>query len=481
MSSQLPDDCLNEIFEYLENDTTTLHSCSLVNRLFCEIAIGILWKNVCNSYYKPYISLSIINTLITCLPKESKDHLHKNGICISTQKPPLFNYPSFCKTISIYKINYMIEYALRNQRLITSAGDLNHSELLLSHEILKMFINQISSLKSLDISPGYTDRIEFIYSPEAKICLKYLVELKCCSNICSAFFYQISEICHNIQSLTITFVKFIISDGIADLISLQSNLKSLTLEYCNKDIIRTITPSLAKSSLTITKLVLDTANSPLSFISTFINLQELILHLDPDDPNAEGAFEGFGQLQYIKFPQLRILEFNCFSPKLEMVIKFLEINGKNLTKFNSSYDDKTMNLVKAKFCPNLKSLCVTIKEDEGDELEALKLVLSSCQSLEIIAVHIDYISITSKNLFDVLAKYLPKNLHKLTIGLFISYKKLEGLEEFFINRNNCVPQKPLSLTIITDLFGDIYDSDLKIIIEKHSKMGVIKEYEFFSI
>ncbi|PKY16256.1 hypothetical protein RhiirB3_521035 [Rhizophagus irregularis] len=146
-----------------------------------------------------------------------------------------------------------------------------------------MFINQISSLKSLDISP----------------------ELKCCSNICSAFFYQIPEICHNIQSLTITFVKFIISDGITDLISLQSNLKSLALEYCNKDIIRIITPSLIKSSLTITKLVfIDTANSPLSFISTFINLQELILHLDPDDPNAEGAFEGFGQLQYIKFPTI---------------------------------------------------------------------------------------------------------------------------------------------------------------------------------
>ncbi|CAB4377647.1 unnamed protein product [Rhizophagus irregularis] len=178
--------------------------------------------------------------------------------------------------------------------------------------------------------------LSLFYSLEAKICLKYLVELKCCSNICSAFFYQIPEICHNIQSLTITFVKFIISDGItADLISLQSKLKSITLEYCNKDIIRIITPSLTKSSLTITKLVLDTANSPLSFISTFINLQELILHLDPDDPNAEGAFEGFGQLQYIKFPTIENF----------------------ITKFNSSYDDKTMNLVKAKFCPNLKSLC----------------------------------------------------------------------------------------------------------------------------
>src|SRR3954470_22565528 len=104
MSSKLSIDCLNEIFEYLEKDNITLHSCLLVNRLYCEIAVGILWKNVWNTelYHKKHISLSIISTLIACLPKESKEFLQKNGICfiISFQKPPLFNYPSFLKTIS---------------------------------------------------------------------------------------------------------------------------------------------------------------------------------------------------------------------------------------------------------------------------------------------------------------------------------------------------------------------------------------------
>ena len=39
--SKLPVDCLNEIFEYLEDDADTLRSCLLVNRLWCETSVGI--------------------------------------------------------------------------------------------------------------------------------------------------------------------------------------------------------------------------------------------------------------------------------------------------------------------------------------------------------------------------------------------------------------------------------------------------------
>src|SRR5947207_265809 len=67
--SQLPADCLNEIFEYLEEDVVTLRSCLLVNRLWCEVSVGFLWRNIRN-----------YNTLIACLPNESKEILYKGGI-----------------------------------------------------------------------------------------------------------------------------------------------------------------------------------------------------------------------------------------------------------------------------------------------------------------------------------------------------------------------------------------------------------------
>ena len=58
----------------------------------------------------PDSSLKILSTLISCLPSESKELLHKNGIFISTptSKPPLFNYASFFKVLSIEKIDEII-------------------------------------------------------------------------------------------------------------------------------------------------------------------------------------------------------------------------------------------------------------------------------------------------------------------------------------------------------------------------------------
>src|SRR6266542_4425906 len=110
MPRQLPADCLNEIFEYLE-DKEDLYSCLLVNRLWCEVSVPILWANIQN-----------YNTLIACLPKESKEILYKNEIFLSTltSKPPLFNYVVFIKSLSIGEIDNKIKSILKNYRPIIS-------------------------------------------------------------------------------------------------------------------------------------------------------------------------------------------------------------------------------------------------------------------------------------------------------------------------------------------------------------------------
>uniref|UniRef100_U9T206 F-box domain-containing protein n=1 Tax=Rhizophagus irregularis (strain DAOM 181602 / DAOM 197198 / MUCL 43194) TaxID=747089 RepID=U9T206_RHIID len=151
MPCQLPYDCLIDIFEYLNDDKNTLYSCLLVNSLWCVIAVRILWRDVWKfyEYHRPHtILLSIINTLIAFLPKKSKRFLHKNGITIPIQKRPLFNYASFCKIISIDKIVVMTRRTLDKQQSIISK-DLENVKYL-SQEILKMFMNQISSLKALE-------------------------------------------------------------------------------------------------------------------------------------------------------------------------------------------------------------------------------------------------------------------------------------------------------------------------------------------
>src|SRR3954447_13779849 len=120
MPCLLPADCLNEVFEILEDDKTTLHSCLLVNRLWCKISIRILWRNIWSFKYtvtydrQLEVSSAILSTLISCLPNESKELLHENEIFISTpSKPPLFNYAAFCKVLSIGDIGKLINIVLR--------------------------------------------------------------------------------------------------------------------------------------------------------------------------------------------------------------------------------------------------------------------------------------------------------------------------------------------------------------------------------
>src|SRR5436305_10117831 len=110
--SQLIADCLYDILEHLEDDEDTLCSCLIVNRLWCEVAVRILWRN--GHYY----NTKNITTLIACLPKESMKILHENGIIIPTptSKLPMFNYASFCKSLSISVIRIEVTKLLENQQ-----------------------------------------------------------------------------------------------------------------------------------------------------------------------------------------------------------------------------------------------------------------------------------------------------------------------------------------------------------------------------
>src|SRR5687768_12479473 len=140
MTSQIPADCLYEIFEHLkdkrlERDVTSLHSCLLVSRFWCEVAVWILWENTWNVKFD---SSKLIGTLISCLPDESKDLLYKNEIFIPTptSNPPLFNYISFIKILPISFIDRIIEDTLKLQPIKTSRN-FKHNKNLIFQELLK--------------------------------------------------------------------------------------------------------------------------------------------------------------------------------------------------------------------------------------------------------------------------------------------------------------------------------------------------------
>ncbi|CAG8485678.1 10261_t:CDS:1 [Funneliformis mosseae] len=375
MDSRLSVDCLDEIFEYLENEKATLYSCLLVNRLWHKSSVRILWRNIWSvpiSYpnRRRWVSSSkILRTLIDCLPHESKVLLSEKGI-YSTSKLPLVNYVSFCKVLSIHEVDQIIQRNLCPTK----------RELVLQ-EILKMFMKQITSLKELDYKITSSEiPVGFTSFPGAIDRLSDLSRLICSSNFCSEFFRKLSGICHNIKSLTVE-IGTTISDGLNDLIT-QSNLNQLTLiTSFSSSSLSYIIPSLTKLSNTLIKLEI-------------IGI----------------SFYDFDHLQHFNFSQLRIL---TFEREFLYLNTFLENNGKNLIDLSIGYSDSPLAI--AKFCPNLKSLVIAMMN-----AESLKAILNSCQQIESIEIWCnDFLG--EKECVGILRKLLPKNFRKLKLAKSVLY------------------------------------------------------------
>ncbi|RIA79560.1 hypothetical protein C1645_840412 [Glomus cerebriforme] len=456
----LPADCLNEIFKYLEDDKITLHSCLLVNHIWCEVSVRFFWRNVRN-----------IRTLIACLPNSSKEILFKNGIIISTptSNPPMFNYATFCKDLSINNVYCKIKQFLEDEQpILILDQSLKH---ILAQEIFKLYFSQVGSLKKLTFLQ-YSD-INFDFYPGAKDCLKNLSELSCNSNISSEIFYQLSQICQNILSLTLFYTE-IVSKGLKDLISAQKNLKYLTINYnaggrSLDDLIPLFTNPNNLSKLCFYGI----RCTFVPFITKFTNLQELELSF------GHCYFENF---QHAKFPQLQVLKIQKYIYDDDLLIKFLENNGKNLKeldlKTHYDFNYNSLNLAIAKFCPNLRKLFIGIK---NNELETLKIVFNSCQYLESIKILCGGKFLNETEALDMFVNYSNKNTYEIILyhNYNIKSKLLpEELESFFVSWTNRVPYRLLSLIIVNnnDKSLDANEDNLKII-EKYKKLGVVKKFE----
>ncbi|PKK70006.1 hypothetical protein RhiirC2_775020 [Rhizophagus irregularis] len=478
MAYQLVDDCLNEIFEYLKKDKNTLHSCLLVNHHWCNVSVRILWKDIWS--YKVIdhnrVESSILSTLFACLPSKSKKILQNNKIFISppTSKSPLFNYPEFCKVLSINKIHKIVLNNFKppnnniKNKLSNNKQPLKYSrKQIVINEIIKMISNQTLK-KLIHNNNKYKPNINFNYFSG----LKNLSELNCNTNLPPDFFYKLSQICHNLQSISIKFYNHDVSNELKELIIMQNNLKSLTLIAFNNSSWENLLPTLTKYSNTITKLHLfndddyDYYLPLLSFVKSFSNLQEIIFSLL--------NFIDFEQLQNTKFPKLKVLKFPDQHPDSEYMIKFLENNGKNLKKFYSCQNGDTFNLSISKFCPNLKSLFIS-----PERISILKTILENCQYLESIQIKCGPY-LTKKEILETIVNYSPNNFCELKICNFVLFDYIypKDLESFLMNWKSRVSKKLLSLIIIKseNYYNNDFEDDNENIklIKKYESLGVIK-------
>src|ERR1044071_2185570 len=96
--SSLPIECSIKMLSFL--DKNSLYKWLFVNRLYCKLAIPIIWRepfnNTCSD--KNYL---IINTLLTCLDEKEISSLVPCGMdVIANDIPsPLFEYGNFVRSV----------------------------------------------------------------------------------------------------------------------------------------------------------------------------------------------------------------------------------------------------------------------------------------------------------------------------------------------------------------------------------------------
>src|SRR6266540_3467516 len=214
--SKLNKDILFLLFEELQDDSKSLFSCLLVNRLWCETVIPILWKDPwCYEDVINYQEKRSLYYIITfSLPDDIKEFLKSQGIRISYQSP-LFDYLSFCKSINTNVI----------KNIISIGSSSTYNQFLLQQEIYSLFMRTFPEIKYLDMR---SIEYQIFYFPKAKISLESLCELKCDISIDPIYFYGLACICKYIQKFIIVNTinyNIVVNDGLIKLIEAQKNLK----------------------------------------------------------------------------------------------------------------------------------------------------------------------------------------------------------------------------------------------------------------
>ncbi|CAG8588127.1 9628_t:CDS:1 [Funneliformis caledonium] len=477
----LPHDVVMEVINYLENDHCTLHSCILVNRLWCQTAIEVFWKNLWEFRIKVGLTGdtyrfwgAVFRTLTSCLSDSSKELLRSNGIKITlyTPKVQLFDYPAYLKSLDCVAISAMIEMVTYMAHQHERPRRLLYIQHLLEQEICKMFINKCGTIPVLIL-----DHIPLAYFPGAQECFSSLTELRCHTAVHETIFFAMAQLCRNIERIVIEFFD---DDnlGLAALIEMQQHnlkyVKCLGDELGEDQKFGAIVDVFRKNANFYTQL--DLVKFPFIrpvTITTMMNLQSLTINLIGSQQE-----EAWEELANAYLPKLEVLHLHFDTLSLNVTKNIIANNNGGLYSIIVDYepddDDQsvTLNETIVQYCPKLKFLATWFLNNEWN---ALADILMRCQDLECLTLQGTVaIQIDGDKLLNLLRKeYTPKGLWKLGLrGSWVFSKKTLRLY-----LKDCKEKKKRIAFCFSD--NDLTNfNDINDIFEKYYEEGVIRWYKF---
>ncbi|CAG8541149.1 4332_t:CDS:1 [Funneliformis mosseae] len=386
---QLPADCLRVIFENLSGDIRTLRNLLLVNRLWCETVVPILWRNPFKRKrlynFDQGFWTTITRTLLSCLPEESIILFRHNGINppnllldekSGDRKLALFDYFGFCQNISCQDIYEIIPEILGPEHPTDITWFYNGN--LVENELWKLFMSRCSTIKYLEIPNISIDYYTNINKNSTS--LSYLVELECSTYKSSQLFLDLAQICKDIKKITVNLCDND-NEGLVSLISMQKGLEEIILissiegSQCTLigEAIGTQYPSLTSISLE------EHIRIPSTTFSKLINLKHIRIDLEE---NVNSKME---LLDNCSFPFLESLEIrNVHEKYLDLYTKLINNTNGSLKHLEIDtvphpylYHIRPYWQALIKHCTQLEFVTLWFKDDS---LNDLKDLLKTCGS-----------------------------------------------------------------------------------------------------
>ncbi|RIB21293.1 hypothetical protein C2G38_2140724 [Gigaspora rosea] len=480
LSPQLPADCLEDIFNYLSDDTDSLYSCLLVNKLCCRIVIRILWRNPWDLdlklKYKRVTSWTrITRTLISLISDTSRQKLKRNGIEIQplTQlSSPIYNYLEFCRSLSLKGI-YRVRREILDLIPISNI-EKAHKEDLVEKEIYKLFLEKCYSLKYLQLLD-----IPLKDCPGAITSLSNLYELECNSNISPMTFLELSKICHQIQIININPCDND-NKGLATLIKSQKHLKELKIQCSYRDF-KVPLISNAITTLSNTLICIRLIKNICLLPQTLHYLPNIkILELDLSETQSS-----YDYLKSLNLPNLEILDikFDEITP-FYIYTDLISTTKNSLQKININH---WCTVLPEEIQPYLHSIIkycnkslqyVTIWNSRQVTL-IIKQLLISCDNLKsIIFETLDEIDDdddydNGKEILKLLGKFAPRDLIDLRFNGKWNFEVMDLLEFLEIWKHR---KTPLSLHI--DIYPFTLSRECISLIDKYRENGIIKSFSW---
>ncbi|PKK69919.1 hypothetical protein RhiirC2_850347 [Rhizophagus irregularis] len=396
-SGDLPE-LLYEIIKYFRNDYSTLHSCILVNRLWCRLTIPLLWEDpfsILNGNYN-FIEIYLYNLNDYLKTKLNEYQIIDNLLTpsSSSNNNTLFNYPNFIKYLNICKIIPCIEGWLESNERTSKFSNRYYIQYLIMESvsefkrfinisIIKLFIENEVNLNTLEIEISITDYYN-----------------TCADNILEIIL-QNPNFIKNIKNLKFSILSSnkLIKNRILQIINSHQNLKRILLVkvFENLNVLESVHIIYCYSLDTGFIQQIINLNKPFKLKSLFISgrlqIQSLQSLLQKSGNYLENFGYGFGITNYDQLLKQQLLE---------LIIKYCKnIKFLNLHRIENQITSLIFNLIE-----NIKQFLNYLSINlVNHQVDNIKLILQNLgQSLPIKLEYLSMILHIKENDFEIFLK-----------------------------------------------------------------------------